>query len=187
MIYLAFYKPYGVLSQFSPKNNYRTLKEFNFPPGVYPCGRLDYDSEGLLILSNDGKFNQRVTNPIFKKEKKYLLQVERIITEEALKKLEKGVLLNDGWTLPAKARIIDEPDLPPRIPPIRFRKTVPTSWVELIITEGRNRQCRRMLASVGFPVLRLVRWAVGIVSLDGLEQGKYRELTKEEIEFFMKD
>jgi len=184
MIYLAFNKPYGVLSQFTDKFGRRTLSYFNFPRAVYPCGRLDFDSEGLLILSDDGKFNQRVANPYFEKEKVYWLQVERNITTDAINKLKKGVLLRDGFFSAVDASIISEPDLPPRNPPIRFRKTVPTSWVRLVLTQGKNRQARRMLAAVGFPVLRLVRYSIGPVSIENIEQGSYRELTKEEVKFF---
>jgi len=184
MIYLAFNKPYGVLSQFTDRLRRKTLSSFDLPKGIYPCGRLDFDSEGLLILSDDGKFNQRVANPSFEKEKVYWLQVERNITIEAISKLKKGVLLRDGFFSAVDASIIDEPTLPPRIPPIRFRKTVPTSWLKLILNRGKNRQARRMLAAVGFPVLRLVRYSIGPVTIENIGQGNYRELTKEEVNFF---
>jgi len=202
MIYLAFNKPYGVLSQFRSSSEPPTpgaavrlfrekpgrlsLKNFGFPAGVYPCGRLDQDSEGLLILSDDGKFNQRITHPSFKKPKNYRVQLERLITDEALEKLGKGVLLNDGPTLPAKAVKLEAPLLEPRVPPVRFRKTVPTSWASITITEGRNRQVRRMFACVGFPVLRLLRYSVGPVTLEGLAQGASRPLTAEELKYFLK-
>jgi 23S rRNA pseudouridine2457 synthase len=157
------------------------LKKFDFPKGVYPCGRLDADSEGLLILTNDGYFNQILTNPKYKKIKTYWAQVERIIDEEALLKIRNGIVLNDGPTLPAEIKIMEEPALPPRIPPIRYRKTVPTSWVELKIREGRNRQVRRMLAHVGYPVLRLFRYSIGDVNTSSLEIGQWRYLSEDEI------
>jgi len=180
-LYIAFNKPYGVISQFTPKAGYITLKKFDFPKGVYPCGRLDADSEGLLILTNDGYFNQILTNPKYKKIKTYWAQVERIIDEEALLKIRNGIVLNDGPTLPAEIKIMEEPALPPRIPPIRYRKTVPTSWVELKIREGRNRQVRRMLAHVGYPVLRLFRYSIGDVNTSSLEIGQWRYLSEDEI------
>lgn len=181
MRYLIFYKPYGVLSQFTPAHGHPSLSDFGFPKGVYPAGRLDADSEGLLLLTSDGSFQSRIAEPRHKTVKIYLAQVERIVTGEALEKLRKGVILNDGPTLPCRARAAEEPSLPPREPPIRFRKTVPVSWVEIELKEGRNRQVRRMLAGVGFPVLRLVRRAIGPVTLDGLEPGKWRDLTAAEI------
>lgn len=200
MLYFAFNKPFGVLSQFRSssepptpgaaarlfreKPGHLSLKNFGFPPGVYPCGRLDADSEGLLILSSDGKFNQLITNPSFKKPKTYWAQVERLVTAAALKRLSEGVTLNDGPTLPAKAEPLADPGLPPRNPPVRFRKTVPTSWASITLTEGRNRQVRRMFAAVGFPVLRLLRYSIGTVTLAGLEPGKFRELTRQEIASF---
>ncbi len=181
MRYIIFYKPYGVLSQFTPEHGHRSLAEFSFPKDVYPAGRLDADSEGLLLLTSDGDFQSFIAEPKHKRPKVYLAQVERVITGEALYKLQKGVVLNDGPTLPCRARAAEEPPLPPREPPIRFRKTVPVSWVEIELKEGRNRQVRRMLASVGFPVLRLVRKAIGPVTLDGLEPGQWRDLTAAEL------
>ncbi len=181
MKYIAFNKPYGFLSQFTDRHGHKGLSYFFLPKGIYPCGRLDHDSEGLLILSDDGIFNNKVSSPYSKKEKVYLVQVERDITLEAVEKLMKGVILKDG---PAKAILaskIAEPSIPPRVPPIRARKTVPTSWVKISIDEGRNRQVRRMLASVGFPVLRLFRLSIGKVSVDGLSPGEWRTLSKEEI------
>ncbi|MFA6434703.1 MAG: pseudouridine synthase [Elusimicrobiales bacterium] len=180
MRYIIFYKPYGVLSQFTPSHGHRSLSDFGFPSGVYPAGRLDADSEGLLLLTDDGLCQSRIAEPKHKTAKIYLAQVEREITAEALEKLRKGVRLNDGPTLPCAAAAVPEPDLPPRTPPIRFRKTVPTSWVEIELKEGRNRQVRRMLACVGFPVLRLARRAIGPLTLDGLAPGRWRELTPEE-------
>ncbi|MBU2575310.1 MAG: pseudouridine synthase [Elusimicrobia bacterium] len=181
MRYIIFYKPYGVLSQFTPAHGHRSLADFGFPKGVYPAGRLDADSEGLLLLTSDGSFQSFISEPKHKTPKIYLAQVERVISAAALEKLKKGVVLNDGPALPCRARPIEEPALPPREPPIRFRKTVPVSWVEIELKEGRNRQVRRMLASVGFPVLRLIRQAIGPVTLQGLNPGQWRELTKAEV------
>ncbi len=181
MIYIAFNKPYGYLSQFGGFRGAKGLSCFSLPKDVYPCGRLDLDSEGLLILSNDGIFNQKVANPKFKKEKVYLAQVERDITDSALEKLKSGVSLKDGPAFAIKAERIDDPHLPERNPPIRQRKTVPVSWVRISINEGRNRQVRRMLACVGFPVLRLFRHSIGEVTCAGLSFGEFRNLTEKEI------
>ena len=181
MRYIIFYKPYGVLSQFTPAHGHKSLSDFGFPKGVYAAGRLDADSEGLLFLTDDGRFQSRIAEPKHKTPKIYLAQVERTITPEALEKLRAGLTLNDGPTLPCAARAVPEPELPPRVPPIRFRKTVPTSWVEIELKEGRNRQVRRMLACVGFPVLRLARRAIGNLTLDGLAPGQWRELTQDEL------
>lgn len=181
MRYIIFYKPYGVLSQFTSAHGHKSLADFGFPKGVYPAGRLDADSEGLLLLTSDGSFQSCIAEPKHKTPKVYLAQVERVISAEALEKLEKGVVLNDGPTLPCRARPAEEPALPPREPPIRFRKTVPVSWVEIELKEGRNRQVRRMLACVGFPVLRLIRRAIGPVRLDDLNPGRWRELTALEL------
>ena len=178
---IIFNKPYGVLSQFTPEHGHRSMAEFNFPKGVYPAGRLDQDSEGLLLLTSDGALQAHISDPRHKTPKTYWAQVEKEIDEEALKKLRRGVTLNDGPALPCGARALPDPGLPPRDPPIRFRKTVPTSWAELVLKEGRNRQVRRMLAGVGFPVLRLLRRAIGPVTAEGLEPGQWRELTEKEI------
>ena len=186
MRYIIFYKPYGVLSQFTPAHGHKSLSDFGFPKGVYAAGRLDADSEGLLFLTDDGIFQSRIAEPKHKTPKIYLAQVERTITTEALYKLGKGLVLNDGPTQPCSARAVPEPSLPPRTPPIRFRKTVPTSWVEIELKEGRNRQVRRMLACVGFPVLRLARRAIGSLTLDGLNPGQWRELTPGEIKLLKK-
>jgi 23S rRNA pseudouridine2457 synthase len=186
MHYIIFYKPYGVLSQFTPAHGHKSLSDFSFPRGVYAAGRLDADSEGLLFLTDDGLLHSRIAEPRHKTAKIYLAQVERVITPEALEKLGKGLLLNDGPTLPCRARAVPEPSLPPRDIPIRFRKTVPTSWVEIELKEGRNRQVRRMLAAAGFPVLRLTRRAIGPLTLDGLTPGQWRELTPDEIQKFKK-
>ena len=183
---LAFHKPFGVLSQFTPAHGHRSLSDFGFPKGVYAAGRLDADSEGLLFLTDDGIFQSRIAEPKHKTPTIYLAQVERVISAEALDKLGKGLVLNDGPTQPCSARAVPEPSLPPRTPPIRFRKTVPTSWVEIELKEGRNRQVRRMLACVGFPVLRLARRAIGSLTLDGLNPGQWRELTPDEIKLLKK-
>ncbi|MCK4936916.1 MAG: pseudouridine synthase [Elusimicrobiales bacterium] len=182
--YIAFFKPYNVLSQFTEKDGHPSLKNYAFPKGVYPAGRLDADSEGLLILTNDGQFQNRISSPKFNKTKTYFAQVERIIDKPAIDALKKGLILKDGPTLPCSAEIVEEPVLPLRNPPIRSRKTVPTSWVKLIIREGRNRQVRRMLANVKFPILRLIRYAIEDITIDGLEPGQWRELNPQEIAGF---
>ena len=181
MTTIIFNKPYGVLSQFTPESGHRSLAGFGLPSGVYPAGRLELDSEGLLLLTSDGGLQARIADPRHKMAKVYWAQVERVITEEALAKLRAGVTLNDGPTLPCGARAIADPGLPPRDPPVRFRKTVPTSWVELVLREGRNRQVRRMLASVGFPVLRLLRRAIGPLNSGDLPPGAWRQLDDSEI------
>jgi 23S rRNA pseudouridine2457 synthase len=173
---IAFNKPYDVLCQFSGGDGRATLADYVDVPQVYPAGRLDRDSEGLLLLTDDGKFQARIADPKFKLAKTYLVQVEGEITEPALAALTKGVELNDGMTKPAHAKRIDPPDLWPRDPPIRVRKSVPDCWIELTITEGRNRQIRRMTAAVGFPTLRLVRWRIGAWDLEGLDVGKWRDI-----------
>ena len=174
MTLLLFNKPYGVLCQFSDEGSGRpTLADFVPVPGVYPAGRLDLDSEGLLLLTDDGRLQARITDPKFKLPKSYLVQVEGEITEPALAALRKGVLLKDGMTRPAEAERIDPPGLWPRDPPVRFRKTVPDCWIRLTIREGKNRQVRRMTAAIGHPTLRLVRWSIGDWTLDGVAQGQY--------------
>ncbi|MGE0396991.1 MAG: pseudouridine synthase [Kofleriaceae bacterium] len=174
---IAFNKPHLVHCKFTDDAGRPTLASYNLPPRVYVAGRLDHDSEGLLLLTDDGKLNQRLTDPRFKQPKTYLVQVEGTATDEALAKLRAGVVLNDGPTLPAEAKAIDPPPwIWPRTPPVRFRKTVPDCWIELVIREGRNRQVRRMTASVGLPTLRLVRVAIGEHRLDGLAPGQWREI-----------
>ena len=173
---IALNKPYGVHSKFTDAEGRPTLAQFGLPARVQVAGRLDHDSEGLLLLTDDGRLNQRLTDPRWKEPKTYLAQVEGVATDEALGKLRRGVVLKDGPTLPAEVRAIDPPAwLWPRDPPIRFRKTVPDCWIELVIREGRNRQVRRMTAAVGLPTLRLVRVAIGSHTLDGLAPGHWRE------------
>lgn len=175
---IRFNKPYGVLSQFTPEGRWQGLKDYIDLAGVYVAGRLDADSEGLLLLTDDGQQQARIADPRFKTEKTYLVQVEGVVTEQALDQLRRGVLLKDGHTLPARACSVEPPaDLWPRQPPIRTRQHLPTAWLELVIREGRNRQVRRMTAAVGLPTLRLIRTAVGPYNLDGLPCGSWLEAT----------
>lgn len=176
---ILFNKPFDVLSQFTDKGTEgtarRTLSEFIDVPGVYPAGRLDRDSEGLMVLTDNGKLQAKISNPKFRSPKTYLAQVEGTPTEDQLALLRTGVKLKDGPTRPALVDQIDSPDLWLRDPPVRYRKTVPDAWLRLTITEGRNRQVRRMTAHVGLPCLRLVRWSVGEWSLDGIAPGDWRD------------
>lgn len=170
-------KPFNTLSQFTDAEGRNTLAPLVSCPGVYPAGRLDYDSEGLLLLTDNGSLQQRIASPRQKMHKHYWVQVEGDISDEALARLEAGVQLKDGLTLPARARRIQPPDVWPRVPPVRERQTVPTCWIELVIREGRNRQVRRMTAAAGFPTLRLIRHRIGDWTLDGLQPGQWRSLT----------
>ena len=187
MKYILFYKPYGVLCQFTDNsdNPRPTLKDYISIPEVYPVGRLDLDSEGLLLLTNNGQLQNRLANPKFAHPRTYYVQVERILGESALNKLRNGVTIKNYRTRKAKVRLLPtEPNLPPRIPPIRDRQSVPTCWLEMTLTEGKNRQVRRMTAAVGFPTLRLIRISLGSnadkIDLTGLKPGQWRELTAKE-------
>jgi 23S rRNA pseudouridine2457 synthase len=177
-VLIAFNKPYGVICKFSPAPGKRTLAEFIDKPGVYPAGRLDTDSEGLVLLTDDGVLQTRIAEPRHKLPKVYWAQVEGAPTEDALGALRAGGLdLGDFVTQPADARLIDEPpNLWPRDPPIRYRAKIPTAWIELTLHEGKNRQVRRMTAKVGFPTLRLVRASIGKVSVSGVPLGQWREI-----------
>ncbi len=186
--YILFYKPYGVLSQFSQDTpTRRTLKDYIPIADVYPVGRLDWDSEGLLLLTNHGQLQHRLCDPRFGHERTYWVQVERIPDAAALKQLEEGVEIKDYRTRRAKVRLLsEEPPLPDRDPPIRFRKNVPTAWLEMTLSEGKNRQVRRMTAAVGFPTLRLVRVAIAHLRLDSLQPGQWRDLTPDELNLLHK-
>ena len=184
--YLAFFKPFDVLCQFTPEpgSDKGTLAEFGFPPDVYPVGRLDADSEGLLLLSDDARMNSRLLDPKNEHPRTYLAQVENVPAPASIEKLESGVDIKGHWTLPAKVSLIkEEPHLPERGKPIRYRKNIPTAWLQVTITEGKNRQVRRMTAAVGHPTLRLVRVAIGALQLEslGLKPGQWRQLTDEEL------
>jgi len=185
--YLLFHKPFQVLSQFTqgkhstPNTTRATLSDFIPVPDVYPVGRLDYDSEGLMLLTNDGGLQHRLSDPRFEHPRTYWVQLEGIITEEAARRIAAGVLIQEHFTKPCQARIISEPPLQPRVPPIRFRPSIPVSWLQLTLTEGRNRQVRRMTAAVGFPTLRLLRVAIGELTLEGLLPGCWRDLTAMEL------
>ena len=169
-------KPYGVISQFSEHDKHPALSELISEKDFYPAGRLDHDSEGLLILTDEGKIQHCLSHPKHKQRKTYWVQVEGLITAAALSELENGVTLKDGLTLTAKAKKIDDPALWPRDPPVRYRAEIPTSWCELTISEGKNRQVRRMTAAVGFPTLRLVRYSIGDFTIDGLAPGEWRKI-----------
>lgn len=178
---IRFWKPYNVLTQFTDKEGRPTLADYIPIPNVYAAGRLDMDSEGLLLLTDSPRLKTRLTDPHYEHPRTYWVQVERIPDEAALQKLRDGVELSDGLTRPAQAELLPKPpDLPERSMPIRFRKNVPDCWIQLTLTEGRNRQVRRMTAAVGHPTLRLVRWAIGPITLAGLNPGEWRPLTRNE-------
>ncbi len=181
--YIIFHKPYGVLSQFTQESpKHITLKEYIDVPDVYAVGRLDWDSEGLLLLTNDGQLQHRLAHPRFGHQRTYWAQVERIPDIDAINKLQSGVEIQDYRTRPAQVRLLlEEPSIVQRIPPIRFRKNIPTAWLEMTLTEGKNRQVRRMTAAVGFPTLRLIRISIGNIQLDDLSPGQWRELTSLEV------
>ncbi|MTJ50101.1 rRNA large subunit pseudouridine synthase E [Dolichospermum sp. UHCC 0259] len=181
--YIIFHKPYGVLSQFTQESpKHITLKEYIDVPDVYAVGRLDWDSEGLLLLTNDGQLQHRLAHPRFGHQRTYWAQVERIPDIDAIHQLQRGVEIQDYRTRPAQVRLLlEEPSVVQRIPPIRFRKSIPTAWLEMTLTEGKNRQVRRMTAAVGFPTLRLIRISIGNIQLDDLAPGQWRELTPLEV------
>ena len=174
---IVFNKPYGVLSQFTPEGRWRGLVDFIPVKGVYVAGRLDADSEGLLLLTDDGTLQARIADPSYKLPKTYRVQVEGMPSDEALESLRRGVRYADFITRPCRVSRIDEPLLWPRDPPVRYRQTLPTSWLELQLTEGKNRQVRRMTAHVGFPTLRLIRYAIGALTLEGLASGEWRRIS----------
>lgn len=185
---LRFWKPFGVLAKFTDAHGRPTLASYIDVPGVYAAGRLDMDSEGLLLLTDSGPLNARLTQPRYAHPRTYWAQVERVPAEAALDLLRRGIMLNDGPSRPAQVTLMREPPrvndepLPERVPPIRQRKTVPTAWLALTLTEGRNRQVRRMTAAIGHPTLRLVRCAIGSITLDGLQPGRWAPLTAEDVE-----
>ncbi|WP_420149946.1 pseudouridine synthase [Spirosoma sp.] len=186
-MYFLIYKPYLMLSQFSQEGDKPTLADLDyaFPKDVYPVGRLDADSEGLLLLTNDKQLNHRLLNPKFRHNRTYYVQVDGALTDDACRQLSAGVTISvDGKsyaTLPADARIIAEPVLPERNPPIRYRASIPTSWLSISLHEGKNRQVRKMTASVGFPTLRLVRWAIESLTAENMQPGQVRALSRDEV------
>ena len=180
--YIIFHKPYGVLSQFTPEDGARTLAEFNLPKDVYAAGRLDKDSEGLLLLTDDGPLIERLLNPRNDKQKTYWVLVERVPSEESLNKMRMGLKIEDYTTKPAEVKLLDpQPEVPPRDPPVRFRKTVQDVWIEIKISEGKNRQVRKMTAAIGHPTLRLIRMGIGKLTLGNLALGEWKEVSLEEI------
>ena len=181
--YFLFYKPLFVLSQFSSEAGKQTLKNFlDLPKDIYPVGRLDYDSEGLLLLTNDNEIKHALTDPKYEHPKTYLAQIEGTPDDHVLEQLRSGVIIEGKNTKPAEVKLLhEEPTLPPRSIPIRFRKNIPTAWIEITLREGRNRQVRKMTAAVGHPTLRLVRIKIGNLSIEKLQPGKYRELLRKEI------
>ena len=186
--YILFYKPYNVLSQFTHEAGYLSLADFGpFPKNTYTAGRLDADSEGLLLLTNDKIIRHRITDPKFEHERTYFVQVEGLPNESDINQLQNGVIIEGKRTKPAKVKLLaHEPNLPPRTVPIRFRKNIPTSWIEITLREGRNRQVRKMTAAVGYPTLRLVRTSITFLNIFGLKPGMHREMTHAEIEKLFK-
>ncbi len=177
---IAFNKPYNVISQFTQCGKYHTLAEFSFPKNTYPLGRLDADSEGLLLLSDEAGLNSRLLHPLNAHSRTYWVQIDGLPTNDELQKLQSGLVIADYTTLPCSAKIIETPNIHERMPPIRYRKTIPTSWIELKLTEGKNRQVRRMTAAVGHPTLRLIRVAIGSLTLEKLVEGEWRIITETE-------
>ncbi len=176
---ILFNKPYGVLSQFTPEAGHRALDEFGFPAGVYAAGRLDHDSEGALLLTDDGKLIKKLLDPKFEHPRTYLAQVDGQITPEAVRQLQKGMVIKGYRTKPCKAEMVEEPEwLWERVPPIRYRAAIPTSWVRLTLVEGKNRQVRHMTAAVGFPALRLIRVQIGNIALGDLQPGEWKVVTE---------
>lgn len=182
--YILFHKPFNVLSQFTPEDGARSLGEFDLPAAVYAAGRLDKDSEGLLLLTNDGPLIEKLLNPKNQKPKTYWVLVERMPTEESLERMRKGLKIESYLTQPCTVKILDpQPQVPPRDPPVRFRKTVQDVWIEMTITEGKNRQVRKMTAHIGHPTLRLIRKKIGDLELGDLAPGQWREIKKEDVTF----
>jgi 23S rRNA pseudouridine2457 synthase len=182
--YILFHKPYGVLSQFTPEDGARSLSEFDLPKNVYPAGRLDKDSEGLLLLTDDGPLIEKLLNPKNQKPKTYWVLVERLPSEENLKKMREGLIIENYKTKSCEVRILEpRPNPPQRDPPVRSRKTVQDVWIEIIIIEGKNRQVRKMTAAIGHPTLRLIRMKIANLSLNGLKLGEWREIDRSEINF----
>src|SRR3989339_1524854 len=180
--YFILNKPYGVLTQFTDKENRKTLSSlYKFHKDIYPVGRLDLDSEGLLLLTNDKLLTDYLLNPKNKHEREYFVQVEGIPTENDLQKIRDGIILKDGKTLPAKVKIINDPNFPPRIPPIRERKNIPTSWLSITLIEGKNRQVRRMTATIGYPTLRLIRVRIMSILLEDLKFGNVKKISESEV------
>lgn len=180
--YVLFHKPYDVLSQFTPEDGARSLLEFNLPKGIYPAGRLDKDSEGLLLLTDDGQLIEKLLNPKNEKKKTYWVLVERLPTEDELEQMRSGLRIEDYTTLPAEVKLLDpQPEVVPRDPPVRYRKTVVDVWLEIKIVEGKNRQVRKMTAAIGHPTLRLIRKKIGELELGDLKAGEWKEISRIEI------